>query len=111
VFDARQAAENFLREALAAFDAEGGAVYLHQNGQTEVLYQSDKWNGSAQVSIPLQRDGKTLGVIALGKRRNGLDYSSQDRALLEKSGDLIARAVTIAQIVNPAQDGERASAL
>jgi hypothetical protein len=104
IFDAKQTAQKFLGEAVAAFDSEGGAVYLNENGKSELLCQSEQWNGSVQIDVPLQHDGKTLGALALGKRRNGADYSSQDRATLEKSGTLIARAFTFAQVVQHTRD-------
>jgi hypothetical protein len=100
VFDPTQTAKKFLDEAIAAFDAEGGAVRLNRSGRSELLCNSEKWDGHTQMIVPFQRDGELIGEIDLGKRRNGADYTSQDREMLEKCIALIVSAFIIAQIVD-----------
>ncbi len=95
VIDVEQMARRVLDEAVSAYDARGGAIYLDANGNAAPFQITGEWNGDAQLSLPLQNDGTTFGKLALGARRNGAEYTAQDRATLQQVADLTARAIAI----------------
>jgi hypothetical protein len=82
-------------ESVAAFNAKGVAVYWDEDGKREMVYHSAEWDGDTRVSVPLQatEQGPRLGVIALGARRNGSEYSEKDRSVLQQAASAVARAI------------------
>lgn len=104
VIDAEQMTRRVLSEAVAAFGARGGAIYLDANGSTKPAQTVGEWNGDANLSIVLQnpKDGARLGALSLATRRNGLDYAANERAILQQIADTVASAI----IVTERMDGE-----
>jgi hypothetical protein len=96
VIDVEQMTHRVLEEAVLAFDAQGGAILRDTDGAKPIQIFG-QWNGNAQVTVSLQypKDGARLGTLALGARRNGAEYTAQDRATLQQIADLAARAITI----------------
>lgn len=91
----QQSTQKLLEEAMAAFDANSGAVFLDLNGERKLVQSRGVWNGDATLTVSLQdgEEGKTVGAISLGPRRNGAGYSQQDRATLQGICNLVALAI------------------
>jgi GAF domain-containing protein len=108
-----------LDESIAAFHAEGGAVYLtpgaghsqpqlprsegeRQGGSPDVVpleavHTSQGWSETdAEVSAPLECDGEPFGRLSLGVRRHGGEYTKRDREVLRQTAELLARTIRLA---------------
>jgi hypothetical protein len=92
IVDPHRASRRLLEESAQAFEAESGAVYLEPD-HTTPIYMVGKWIGNAELTIPLESGGATLGRLVLGPRPHGLEYSPQDRANLQATADLVATAI------------------
>ncbi len=107
VIDTRQITSRLLDEAVRAFDATGGAVYLQENDQLRPFHARGVWSdqptaATATLSVPLECDTVQLGLLSLGERRNGRPYSPDDRETLKSMADLVAQAMALAR---PRPDG------
>jgi hypothetical protein len=69
--DPQQITRRMLDEAVRAFDAQGGAVYLGSGRDVQLVQASDNWNGEAKLTVPLKSKGRELGFLSLGARSNG----------------------------------------
>jgi hypothetical protein len=85
----------FLETAVRSFDAESGAIFLGTGDSAELVHTMGEWNGESVLRIPLESQGVQLGHIALGARRNGLEYTSFDQASLKQAADLLAHAIGV----------------
>lgn len=91
--DARRMTGRLLAEAMAAFEATGGAAFL-SNGEGRMFELTrGTWNGDAGLRVSLGSNGAQMGEIALGARKNGLSYSEQDRAALVDTANVVAEAI------------------
>jgi hypothetical protein len=91
---AEKLAGRLLDEAMAAFDTKAGAIYLERAGQLQPAHASEQWSDSlTQISIPLQIDGTRPGLLRLGPRRNGSEYTAKDREALEQVASVVADAI------------------
>lgn len=90
---AYQITRRLLEEVVAAFEAEGGAAFWGASGQMELIHTAGEWHGEAQLSESLLDDDRQLGVLSLGARRKGHDYSEQDRAALHQVAQTVAVAI------------------
>ncbi len=87
-----QASRRLLDEALAAFDAEGGAVYLRGRGRERLVHSGGTWSGRPALAVPLASGDKEYGRLALGRRKNDASYTPEDAALLARTAEAVARA-------------------
>ncbi len=78
-------------EAMSAFQAQGGAMFL-QNGN-ELVRTYARGETPAQLTIDVLVHGKRIGAIALGERADQRPYSKYDRALLEKTAAMVGVAI------------------
>jgi hypothetical protein len=96
VVDAEQATRRLLDEATPAFGATGGAISLWQGGKLKLVHTSGQWNdGDPKISVPLEHDGKQLGLLQLGPRRSGSEYTEQDRETLQEVTGLVAGTISL----------------
>ena len=102
VIDPEQLARQLLEEAAAAFHAESGAVHLRANTQFTTAHTIGPWSGDARLDVPLEYAGTQLGLISLGIRRDGLNYTSQDRENLRQAVDVVAQALGRASLARKA---------
>jgi hypothetical protein len=91
--DARQVTCRLLDEAVAAFDAQGGAAYLDQDGQPQLIHTAGEWSGVAVLDVPLQAGDKRVGALSLGERRDRRSYSAREREALEQVAQTVATAI------------------
>ncbi len=90
-------ARNLLDTLARAFDAESGAIYLGNAEPLQLLCTCGEWKEIAKISVPLVASGVRLGVVALGARHGGLDYSAQDQESIAHTASVLARAIGASQ--------------
>jgi hypothetical protein len=105
IFEPRVLAKHLLDEAMQAFNAKGGAVYLARPRRghhpdyrdLRLAYQSDGWQGHARISMTLRRhgDGPLYGVLVLGPRGDGREYTAEDRRKLREVVDVVSEALSL----------------
>lgn len=86
-----QVTQRLTEQAVAAFNAQGGAVFWGDEKQPS--YTCGKWDGVSQLRAAVAAGARTYGIVALGTRRNGHPYSEQDRASLEQAASFVAQIV------------------
>jgi GAF domain-containing protein len=94
---ADQLLQRLLDEVVSAFDAVGGAVYKGEGEQMRVAHATEGWDGDTEMSAPLTGDGRRIGMVSLGARRNGLDYTERDRQTLQDIVDVVGQAIVLAE--------------
>jgi hypothetical protein len=82
-----------LEEAVAALEASSGAAYMRSDGKPELVATVGNWDGNAKLSAPLCAGGKDFGVVSLGDRRKGSDYTVHDRQVLQQTAQVVALAI------------------
>lgn len=100
ILDTNANTQRLLKEAAGAFDARGGAVFLNYGGHLQLAHSIGEWNGNAQVNVPLQVNGTSLGELRLTARRNGIEYSDADCAALRQTTDAVAHSLFLARHTN-----------
>jgi hypothetical protein len=93
--DAYQLSRRFAQEAVVAFGAKGGAVYWQQENGRHMIYETGSWDGDARMAAALRADegAAPIGVLAIGSRINGKDYTEQEHLLLDETAREIAAAI------------------
>ena len=105
VFDVERVTARALEEAVRAFDAVSGAIYIRQDRQPAISHTLGEWNANdARASVPITCDGKDgnpagIGTIQLGARKDGSAYSAHDLEILENNAGILARAIVLARRV------------
>lgn len=90
----RQVSRRLVDEAVAAFNAKGGAVYWQEEGRLDLIYRTVEWDGDPRIHADLGEDLiHRLGVIALGERRSGEPYTPKDERVLQEVASAIAQAI------------------
>ena len=95
VIDPQMITRQMLDEVTQAFGAQGGAIYVGRNGYMSMAHNSKEWDGEAHLSVPLQSNGERMGMVALGPRHNGMEYSDKDRKMLQDVADMVAEAMRL----------------
>jgi len=96
VLDVERIAQALLYEALTAFKADGGAVYLHSGGDSQPVCSRGRLNGEASLEVALRFEGQRLGRLVLGSRHGDVPYSERDRTVLQRSADSAGEALALA---------------
>jgi hypothetical protein len=84
VVDTERLIGRLLHEAVHAFNAAGGAVYLGEDGRYHLVHVAGEWDQLEGMTAWLEADGVRYGWVALGSRFSGDEYSLQDQAELRK---------------------------
>lgn len=95
VLDYERIVQKLLSEAVAAFGARGGAVYLGSEDKPRMTYKTEEWDGEAKVEVPLKSGGHQLGLLMLGPRHSERGYNDKDRKVLQRIADLVSDAVRL----------------
>jgi hypothetical protein len=96
--DAQELAGRLLEEAAGAFQAQNGAVYLTRDSRLQLEHTYKEWHeGDASVSLPLEYNGQQFGLLQLGPRINGREYTPQDEEMLRTDSESVAKAIWIAE--------------
>ncbi len=95
-----QLTQRLLDEVTTAFNAKGAAVYRGE-GQHEwarVAHATQGWSeGDEEISVAMRSNGRTMGRVALGARRNGLEYTERDRGTLQGIVDVVGQAMGVGE--------------
>jgi hypothetical protein len=70
-----------------------------------VQNQAAFWQGNAKIMVPLEINGEQFGVVSLGPRKKGLEYTLQDREAFQKIVSIVSQAIDSA--VNQDEVGHR----
>ncbi|MBI4298147.1 MAG: hypothetical protein HY666_00085 [Chloroflexi bacterium] len=92
LIDTGYISRRLLDEAVAAFHAESGAVFLRQGDDLRLAQSAGAWGGNAKISIPLEHGGIQLGQLSLGPRPKGREYGAQDIETLRRMTESAAPA-------------------
>jgi hypothetical protein len=81
-------------EAVAAFNAQGGAFYTDNEGRLTLDYRAGEWEGDPQLAADIGADvTHRFGVVALSKRRDRQAFTANDKTLLQHVAGTIATAI------------------
>jgi hypothetical protein len=82
-----------LEEAIRAFSASSGAVYLLRDGHYRLARVSGAWDQVEGMTAWLDWNGSRYGWIALAPRRMGTEYTRAEQATFQELVTLVARAI------------------
>jgi hypothetical protein len=98
IMDVEELTERALQEAVTAFHATSGALYIEKDDKLQLAHTRGEWcEEAAEISVPLESDGNAVGLIKLGPRSKGLHYGDEDRQALQQSMGRVARAMVLAR--------------
>jgi hypothetical protein len=95
VIDPHRFANWLVDESVTGFDAEGGAIYLHDH-DPQPFHRLGSLSGGTAVNVGVQHEGRELGRLLLGRRRGGIDYSHRDLEALRRSAAALGEALVVA---------------
>jgi hypothetical protein len=96
VIDVNKIASQLVDEAVAAFDARGGALYLEESDGSRPFYSRGRLDGDAGAEVGLRNGGRQFGRLVLGTRRGDVPYSKHDIVSLQRSADSVGEALALA---------------
>lgn len=98
-------ARRLLEEAVTALGASSGGASWQGEGAMRMIASVGEWRGEAKLSVPFATgdDGKQLGLVSLGARKNGTDYTPKEREALRQVASDVATAIQqdLSQVSNP----------
>lgn len=97
VLRADESARRLLEEAMKAFDATSGAVFLMQHGKMGMVQHRGVSTDKYALSVPLVSDGRKFGLLSLGVRKNGMEYSEGERATVQQIANSVAAAIALTE--------------
>lgn len=89
----RHLLRRFADQAVRAFQADGGSAYLVNDDELKPFYTPGDSASPPVLLIDVKARDRRIGAIALGERTDHRPYSSQDRALLQKSAAIVGVAI------------------
>jgi hypothetical protein len=95
--DPARVAHQLLTEATAAFDAASGTVSLQRNGRLQPVQEVGEPGRLGTLEVPLEHQGRPVGPLSLGGRRNGRPYTDHDRETLRRTAEVVSHAMAIAE--------------
>jgi hypothetical protein len=91
--DAGPITRRLLEDAVAAFEAKGGAAYLDQGGELRLIQTTGAWTGESKMSAAVRFGGQRFGAVELGTRSRDHPYTDRDRETLERVAGVVAQAI------------------
>lgn len=95
VVDLDNLVRRVLQEAVRAFHATGGAVYLRRDKGIELAYVDGAWHQIEGMTAWLRSGEVEWGWIVLGPRHDGSFYTGPERAAFVEMASEVARAVLL----------------
>jgi hypothetical protein len=93
VVDRKLILERLLEQTMTAFGAINGLVtWVEDSGEPSQIVHGD-WSGDSQITVPLSQNGRLLGQLSLGMRRNKAAYTPEDLKSLASTADAVTRAL------------------
>lgn len=96
VIDVDRLARRLLDEAVTAFDARSGALYLDGDSDSP-RHSRGRIKDDPILEVALRHDGRSLGRLVMGTRRGDIAYTDVDRAALQRSADSAGEALALAE--------------
>jgi hypothetical protein len=85
-----------LAQAIAALDAQGGAVYLGSGANQTLVHATEGWQaGDGRVHLPLRVADQEVGALDLAGSPSGRPYAEAELRLLEEVALDVARVVEL----------------
>jgi len=106
--DAHQLAMRLLAEAVHDLGAGSGAISLLRDGEFQVAGTLGLWRGDTRLSLPLEVEGRRVGLLQLGPRSDGQAYVRQDLEALQPAASEVARAIGWAERAGASAPGPSA---
>jgi hypothetical protein len=98
VIDPQRLMQHVLDEAVGAYRASGGAIYLARDAQAGPAHATEHWHpDDAELSLHLKSGDAHIGTLKLGPRADGNGYSSQDHRTLEHIAGELAHILRLTQ--------------
>ncbi len=94
VIDPHQVARQVLDDAVAAFEAVGGELYLDAYDHVRPFHRIGHLDGSA-LEVAVRHAEGNLGRLLLGHRRGHVPYSDHDRATIQRSAAALGEALAV----------------
>jgi hypothetical protein len=91
--DAELITRRLLEVAVASLQAKSGALSVVADGRLQPLVTSGRWTGEAWLSVPLEYRDARYGMLLLGPRQNGAQYSREEFDALVQAAGAVSRAV------------------
>ena len=102
-------------ESVTAFEAEGGALYLHEYDRSRPFHSHGNLRGEGSIEIDVHHAERDLGRLLLGRRRGGIEYSHRDLEALKRSaavlGDALSMGSDLGHRLEPAGNTPAAAAV
>lgn len=95
-----QVVRRLFEEAVEAFGALSGAMYLESESGTQLVTSIGDWRGDVKLSVPLvtTNNGMRVGLITLGGRKSGATYTANEQRALEGAATEVAKAIAQDQL-------------
>ncbi len=94
VIDPHQVARRLVDDAVAGFEAVGGALYLDHYDHSNPFHTRGRLDGSV-LEVTVRHAERNLGRLLLGHRRSNRPYSEHDRAAIQRSADALGEALAV----------------
>lgn len=98
--DPKQITQRLITEAARSLHAESAAVSLFVDGELRTVHAYGPWKGQAWASIPLDLNGRRLGLMFLGPRPDRGQYTRREVQVLQGVADQVSRAISLAKPEN-----------
>ncbi|HEX7263229.1 MAG TPA: hypothetical protein VF383_03525 [Candidatus Dormibacteraeota bacterium] len=96
VIDPHQVARRLVDDAVAAFEAVGGALYLDGYDSAQPFHKCGELGAAGHaLEVAVRHAERNLGRLLLGHRRGHMPYSEHDRAVIQKSADALGEALAV----------------
>jgi len=92
--DSGRVARRLLEATAQGLGAETAMLRLGQ-GEDAIVHTLGSWRGRALASIPIERDGRRIGVLQLGPRRGGAPYRGRE---IDAAAEAVARVVPALEV-------------
>lgn len=109
VMDPHQAARRLVDEAVSAFEAVGGELYLDAYGHHQPFHASGLLGSETAVEVAIRHAEGNLGKLMLGRRRGSVPYSEHDRKAIQRSADALGEALAVAHELGHVSHGKPTS--
>lgn len=95
VIDPHQVARRLVDDAVAAFGAVGGELYLDGYDHARPFHTSGQLGAEHTLEVAVRRAERSLGRLLLGHRRGHVPYSEHDVAVIKRSADALGEALAV----------------